>query len=43
MYVTDLAVGPDGALYFTMGGRHSQGGVYRIRYRGPVERPVEPT
>src|SRR5207244_11461641 len=30
MNVTDLAVGPDGALYFTMGGRGSQGGVYRI-------------
>jgi putative heme-binding domain-containing protein len=32
MNVTDLAVGPDGALYFTMGGRGSQGGVYRIVY-----------
>lgn len=30
--VTDVAVGPDGALYFTMGGRGSQGGVYRIVY-----------
>lgn len=30
MNVTDLAVGPEGALYFTMGGRGSQGGVYRI-------------
>jgi putative heme-binding domain-containing protein len=30
MNVTDLAVGPDGAIYFTMGGRGSQGGVYRI-------------
>jgi putative heme-binding domain-containing protein len=28
--VTDLAVGPDGAVYFTMGGRGSHGGVYRI-------------
>ncbi|MFL5343100.1 MAG: hypothetical protein ACJ8F7_23460, partial [Gemmataceae bacterium] len=28
--VTDLAVGPDGAIYFTMGGRNTQGGVYRI-------------
>ncbi|HXG10864.1 MAG TPA: HEAT repeat domain-containing protein [Gemmataceae bacterium] len=34
MNVTDLAVGPDGALYFTMGGRGSQGGVYRIVYSG---------
>src|SRR5262249_8456041 len=32
MNVTDLAVGPDGAIYFTMGGRGSQGGVYRIVY-----------
>jgi putative membrane-bound dehydrogenase-like protein len=30
MNVTDLAVGPDGALYFVLGGRGSQGGVYRI-------------
>ncbi|MCI0458783.1 MAG: HEAT repeat domain-containing protein, partial [Gemmataceae bacterium] len=32
--VTDLAVGPDGALYFTTGGRGTQGGVYRIVYAG---------
>jgi putative heme-binding domain-containing protein len=32
MNVTDIGVGPDGALYFTMGGRGSQGGVYRIVY-----------
>jgi putative heme-binding domain-containing protein len=30
MNVTDLAVGPDGAMYFCMGGRDTQGGVYRI-------------
>jgi putative heme-binding domain-containing protein len=30
--VTDLEVGPDGAVYFTMGGRGSQGGVFRIVY-----------
>ncbi len=28
--VTDLATGPDGALYFTLGGRNTQGGVYRV-------------
>jgi putative heme-binding domain-containing protein len=28
--VTDLEVGPDGAVYFTMGGRGTRGGVYRI-------------
>lgn len=30
--VTDLEVGPDGSLYFTLGGRGTAGGVYRIRY-----------
>jgi putative heme-binding domain-containing protein len=30
--VTDLEVGPDGFVYFTMGGRDTQGGLYRIRY-----------
>jgi putative heme-binding domain-containing protein len=34
--VTDLAVGPDGALYFCTGGRGTEGGVYRIRYKGTV-------
>ncbi|MEM8946847.1 MAG: HEAT repeat domain-containing protein [Planctomycetota bacterium] len=29
---TDLAVGPDGALYFCTGGRGTDGGVYRIRW-----------
>jgi len=33
--VTDLAVGPDGALYFTTGGRGTQSGLYRIRSTGP--------
>ncbi len=45
MNVTDLAVGPDGALYFTMGGRGTQGGVYRIKYEGKTEAvsgPVQP-
>ncbi|MCC6491653.1 MAG: HEAT repeat domain-containing protein [Pirellulales bacterium] len=31
---TDVAVGPDGALYFCTGGRGTDGGVYRIRYSG---------
>ena len=39
MNVTDIAVGPDGALYFTMGGRGSRGGVYRIVYRGADHQP----
>jgi putative membrane-bound dehydrogenase-like protein len=39
MNVTDLVVGPDGALYFTMGGRGSQGGVYRIVVDAPKTTP----
>jgi putative heme-binding domain-containing protein len=39
MNITDLNVGPDGALWFVMGGRGSQGGVYRISYSGKVEAP----
>jgi len=37
--VTDMDVGPDGALYFTLGGRGTQGGLYRIRYgdRAPMD------
>jgi putative membrane-bound dehydrogenase-like protein len=29
---TDAAVGPDGSLYISIGGRGSRGGVYRIRH-----------
>ena len=32
--VTDLEVGPDGALYFTTGGRGTQSGLYRVSYVG---------
>lgn len=34
--VTDLAVGPDGAIYFCTGGRGTDGGVYRVRWTGKV-------
>lgn len=34
--VTDLAVGPDGALYFATGGRMTNGGIYRVRWKGQV-------
>ncbi len=34
--VTDLAVGPDGALYFCTGGRGTEGGVYRVSWKGDV-------
>jgi putative heme-binding domain-containing protein len=40
MNVTDLGVGPDGALYLTLGGRGSQGGVYRIVYEKDKELPA---
>jgi putative heme-binding domain-containing protein len=39
MNVTDLAVGPDGAVYFTLGGRGTQGGVYRIVATSPAAAP----
>ena len=32
--VTDIEVGPDGLLYFTTGGRDTEGGVYRVKYTG---------
>lgn len=37
---TDLAVGPDGWLYFTTGGRGSEGGLYRVVWTGRV--PPQP-
>ncbi|MBM3734924.1 MAG: c-type cytochrome [Acidobacteria bacterium] len=33
--VTDLEVGPDGFVYFSTGGRETEGGLYRIRYTPP--------
>ncbi|HZT79812.1 MAG TPA: HEAT repeat domain-containing protein, partial [Gemmataceae bacterium] len=41
MNVTDLAVGPDGALYFTLGGRGTQGGIYRIVSTQPQVKKTE--
>ncbi len=32
--VTDIVVGHDGALYFTIGGRKTQSGLYRVTYAG---------
>ena len=35
---TDIAVGPDGAIYFSTGGRGTDGGIYRVRWTGePTE------
>ena len=32
--ITDVEVGPDGLVYFTTGGRTTEGGVFRIVYNG---------
>ena len=34
MPVSDLEFGKDGAMYFTVGGRGTQGGLYRVSYPG---------
>lgn len=41
--VTDVCVGPDGAMWFTTGGRGTQSGLYRISHDGktPAPSPVE--
>lgn len=38
--VTDLDVGPDGALYFVTGGRGTSGGLYRVAWKGRVPAEV---
>src|SRR5690606_31589108 len=38
--VTDLEVGPDGALYFITGGRGTGGGIYRVSWKGQVPEAV---
>ena len=40
---TDVAVGPSGELYVSVGGRGTRGGVYRVRYRGPVSAQTKQT
>jgi putative heme-binding domain-containing protein len=32
--LTDAAIGPDGAMYFTVGGRGTQSSLYRVTYTG---------
>jgi len=32
--VSDMEIGPDGALYFTVGGRGTQSALYRVTYQG---------
>ncbi len=34
--VTDMDIAPDGLMYFTVGGRGTQGGLYRIKYGDAV-------
>jgi len=39
--VTDVVFGKDGAMYFTIGGRATQAGLYRVSWAGPpVEAPT---
>ena len=46
--VTDVCIGPDGAMWFTTGGRGTQPGLYRVSYVGgesspnPTPTPAEP-
>ena len=45
--LTDVAIGPDGAMYFTVGGRGAQSALYRVTYVGdestvPVQSGREP-
>ncbi|HEV3342427.1 MAG TPA: HEAT repeat domain-containing protein, partial [Pirellulales bacterium] len=40
---TDLAVGPDGWLYFCTGGRGTEGGVYRVVWTGKAPAPPKVT
>ncbi|QEH36414.1 hypothetical protein OJF2_49780 [Aquisphaera giovannonii] len=36
---TDIEVGPDGAVYFTTGGRATQGGLFRVGIKGEAPGP----
>jgi putative heme-binding domain-containing protein len=38
--VNDLAIGPDGGLYFVTGGHGANGGVYRITWKGTIPESV---
>jgi putative membrane-bound dehydrogenase-like protein len=39
--VTDLDVGPDGALYFCTGGRGTNGGIYRVSWDGEIPERIK--
>jgi putative heme-binding domain-containing protein len=36
---TDIEAGPDGSVYFTTGGRGTQGGLFRVSWTGPRTKP----
>ena len=38
--VTDMVIGPDGAMYFATGGRGTQAGLYRVSYTGQPDAPL---
>lgn len=40
--VTDIEVGPDGWIYFSTGGRNTEGGIYRVRWTGASDLPPSP-
>ncbi len=40
---TDIEVGPDGAVYFSTGGRGTLGGLYRVAYTAPLKPYGPPT
>ncbi|MCA9053380.1 MAG: c-type cytochrome [Planctomycetaceae bacterium] len=40
--VTDMVVHPDGALYFAIGGRETQSGLYRVTYLGDESTDAAP-
>ena len=37
--VTDVCIGPDGAMWFTTGGRGTQSGLYRVSFQGELSSP----
>lgn len=39
--VSDAIIGKDGAMYFTIGGRRVQSGLYRVTYTGKLEEPAK--
>lgn len=42
--LTDVAIGPDAAMYFTIGGRNTQSALYRVTYMGDEStEPVDAT